>query len=766
MSEQAENSLREAEVHREETLRFFMAHVPAAVAMFDLDMRYLAVSRRWITDYKLGDQNIIGRSHYQVFPEIPERWKEVHRRCLAGATESCEQDPFPRADGRLDWVRWAVHPWRQANNEIGGVIFFTEVVTARKEAEAALRASEERHRLLFERNLAGVFYSTPEGRDIDCNEAFVRMFGYDSKEELLAHPVTDLYPTPQDRKRFLERLHAERELRNFELTARRKDGTLIEVIENVALFLGADGRECIQGTIFDVTEWKRAERALRENEERYRTVVEADPDGIAMIQDGRIVFANRAALALLRTRNASDVVGRPHLDLIHPDSRESAKERVRAVLEENRAVPIIERKLLRSDGTTVEVEAGAVPCLYNGKPAILVHVRDLTERKRTEENLRRSEERQRVLLDGVPVILWEADPETFSFTQVTGRALALTGYVPEQWYAPNFWVDHLHPDDHDETIEYCAAATRRGQSHEFEYRMRRADGEWIWLRDIVDVIVGPEGPRLLRGVLVDITDRKHAEEQARQHRDELAHAMRVNTVSEMASGLAHELNQPLTAVVNFAQGAARRIRSGDSTPAGVLEALEAVSAQAHRAAEIIRRLADFVHKRDSRHLPLFLHQAIREVVGFTAVDARDHGATVQLDLALANPRVNADNVQIQQVLLNLCRNGLEAMEETPVRERTLTVRTEVADDQVTVSVTDRGCGVPADVPDRVFQPFFSTKAKGMGLGLSISRSIVEAHGGRLWVSPNPGGGSVFQFTLPILTGEIAHGTEPVGVRRR
>jgi C4-dicarboxylate-specific signal transduction histidine kinase len=262
----------------------------------------------------------------------------------------------------------------------------------------------------------------------------------------------------------------------------------------------------------------------------------------------------------------------------------------------------------------------------------------------------------------------------------------------------------------------------------------------------------------LRGVLVDITDRKTAEEQVARQQAELAHVARVSTVGEMASRLAHEINQPLTAVVNYSQGAMRRLRAASGVHADVLEAIEAASVHAHRAAEIIRRLSSFVQKREPRRSSCDLNQTIREVIGFSAADARDHHVQIRLNPTVDLPLVQADDIQIQQVILNLVRNGIEAMAEVESRERILEIRTSPVGDAVEVAVSDNGSGLTSEAQERIFTPFFTTKPQGMGMGLSISRSIIDAHGGRLWATPNPDGGTTFQFTIPVSGGAMSDET--------
>jgi len=220
-------------------------------------------------------------------------------------------------------------------------------------------------------------------------------------------------------------------------------------------------------------------------------------------------------------------------------------------------------------------------------------------------------------------------------------------------------------------------------------------------------------------------------------------------MGELASGLAHELNQPLTAVVNYCKGAKIRLGKRQVEDPELVAAIDDAARESQRAAEIIRGLARFVRKHETHQSQIRVNPLIREALVLAEAEARRTHSAIQLDLALENPIVTADNVQIQQVLLNLVRNGLEAMEQTEASERVLKVRTMIVDGDVRVAVSDRGTGLHRDAARSLFQPFYTTKPNGMGMGLSISKSIVDAHGGRMWVRPNADRGVTFEFTLPL-----------------
>jgi two-component system sensor kinase FixL len=259
--------------------------------------------------------------------------------------------------------------------------------------------------------------------------------------------------------------------------------------------------------------------------------------------------------------------------------------------------------------------------------------------------------------------------------------------------------------------------------------------------------VNQNGQRLFTGFVRDLTERQQTRARLQELQDELLHVSRLRSMGEMAAAIAHELNQPLTASANYVAAAIRLIDGPDPNLPYIRHALALASAQTLRSGDIIRRLRAFVERGETARHPEQLDVLVEEASALALVGLGDRGVTVKFARDPELPLVIADRVQVQQVLLNLLRNAVEAMEASPVRE--LTLGTARWDSMVAVSVTDTGCGIPAAIEAQLFQPFVTTKSAGMGIGLSVCRAIVEAHGGRLWVEPNPGGGSVFRFTLPV-----------------
>lgn len=316
--------------------------------------------------------------------------------------------------------------------------------------------------------------------------------------------------------------------------------------------------------------------------------------------------------------------------------------------------------------------------------------------------------------------------------------------------------DLTHPDDIERSAELIDQAVRGERTtYTLKKRYLRKDGTVVYTVLHTGVVHDADGrPLMLVGQIEDLTQRLKAEEEASEHRERLAHVDRLNVMGEMAASIAHEINQPLTAIANRSSAAQRRIAAGNVDPAKLLDSLKKVNEQAQRAGDVVRRLRNLVKKRDSERELTDLNEMVRESISLAGVDARIHDLSVDLSLTEPLPSVVADPIQIQQVILNLLRNAIDAMEGSSPHVREIAVSTAPHDTEfVEVAVADRGSGISEDTEAQLFQPFFTTKASGMGMGLSISRSIITAHGGRFWFTRNPGQGTTFRFTLPIAIGE-------------
>jgi two-component system sensor histidine kinase DctS len=282
-----------------------------------------------------------------------------------------------------------------------------------------------------------------------------------------------------------------------------------------------------------------------------------------------------------------------------------------------------------------------------------------------------------------------------------------------------------------------------------EMRLVRPGGERLEVLLYEAPLIDAEGRQTgWMGSVLDITERKRARELVRQQQEKLAATARLVTVGELASTMAHELNQPLSAIASYVTGCLNVLGDG-SAPGELEEALRKTAQQAQRAGRIIRRVHDFVRKREPTRVALRMSAVVEEAVGFAEADARRR--RVRLDVALAedDPELQGDPVLLQQVVLNLLRNAMDAMAATPEGAREIRVESRSGPGGVTVSIADRGAGIPEDAREHLFQPFFTTKSEGMGMGLNICRSILELHGGRVWAEPNPGGGTVFSFSIPV-----------------
>src|SRR5882757_7490643 len=590
-----------------------------------------------------------------------------------------------------------------------------------------------------------------------CSEEMFRIYGLD--------PQVDL-PT---RKNFRQRVHPEDRNRTdarFVRVVNEKvdsfdqyrvllpDGTVKHVISSGHPVLDENGEFiAFIGTATDVTERKRAEEALREREAKIRRLVDSNIIGIFITGlEGRVLEANDAFLHLVGQDRDDLVSGRVRwTDLTPPEWRERDR-RALGELSSNTIAQPYEKEFFRKDGSRVPVLIGGALFEEGGNEGV-AFVLDLTERKRAEEAVRESEAKIRRLVDSniIGIFLWDFDGRIL---EANDEFLRMVSYDREDLASARIrWADLTPPDWRDRNNARIEQQKISGRFEPFEKEFTRKDGSRV------PVLIGEatleEGGSEGVAFVLDLTERKRVEAEARtserRYREaqlELAHANRVATTGQLTASITHEVNQPLTAAVTYALAARRWLGAEPPNFREANDALSLVVREGKRAGEVVGRIRALIKKAPARKDAVAINDSILEVVALTRTEAANNSVSVRMQLAEGLPPVQGDRVQLQQVLLNLIINAIEAMRDVGENERELLISSCHEPDGVSVEVRDSGPGfAPADL-ERVFEAFYTTKPGGLGLGLSICRSIIEAHNGRLWASPNVPRGAIFGFIVP------------------
>jgi two-component system, LuxR family, sensor kinase FixL len=493
------------------------------------------------------------------------------------------------------------------------------------------------------------------------------------------------------------------------------------------------------------------------NESLYRAVVDTAVDAIVIIDRNGAMRSVNQATERLFGYTASELLGN-NVNMLMPQPYAAEHDGYLANYLRTGTKKIIgigrEVSGRRKDGSVFPMELSVGESQNGGGPIFVGIIRDITERKAAEIALRESELRWRSIVDTVPdaIIVIDSTGIVESFSPAAER---LFGYDADEVVGHN--VKMLMPQPYRAAHDgYLERYTRTGERRIIGIGRivvgQRKGGGTFPMELSVGEFNSPSG-KFFTGFVRDLTERQEAERRIEDLQTELLHASRLSVMGQMASTMAHELNQPLTAVANYLEAGRHLLSTGGAGPERVADLMEKAVAQAQRAGEVIRQLRQFVAKGETERHTQNLNQLVEEALALGLVGARQSGVRVSLELDHELPPVIVDPVQIQQVVLNLVRNAIEAMEAVDQRE--LTIATRVTGEAIEASVADTGPGIAPELADRLFQPFVTTKKTGMGLGLSICREIVEAHHGHLTVAARPAGGTVFCLTLPKANQEEA-----------
>lgn len=495
-----------------------------------------------------------------------------------------------------------------------------------------------------------------------------------------------------------------------------------------------------------------------ENDPLFRAVVEAALDAIVVIDRRGIIRSINEATRRTFGYAAGELVGR-NVKILMPEPYAGEHDGYIAnyLGTGEKKIIGIGREVLgrRKEGTVFPMELLVGEARVESEPIFVGIIRDITERKAAELAQRESEVRLRSIIETVPdgIVVIDERGLIQSFSPAARR---LFGFEEGEVKGRN--VSMLMPspyrDAHDSYLaRYLSTGERRIIGIGRVVMGLRKDGETFPMELAVgEFRVGDT--RYFTGFVRDLTEQQQVARRLQDLQSELLHASRLTVMGQMASTMAHELNQPLTAVTNYLE-AARQVLSGAAGTERVSDLMQRAIAQAERAGGVIRQLRQFVSKGETERRRQDLNTLVEEAMALALVGARQSGVRVTLDLDQALPSVLIDNVQIQQVVLNLVRNAVEAMEDAEPRELRITTRALGATAEV--AVADSGPGIAPEIAPRLFQPFVSSKKNGMGLGLSICRDIVESHQGKLAASPGPEGGTVFRLTLPLADAQESGG---------
>ena len=520
----------------------------------------------------------------------------------------------------------------------------------------------------------------------------------------------------------------------------RRNFQRLYVMLLVALLASALSVELVRRTV-------RQREALRDSEARIKAIVNNVVDGIITVDEkGRIASMNPPAEAMFGYA-ADEVFGKPFTLLLDETCRGAYRDRLK-----RGANPVItsftssesEARGQRRNGATFPIDLAASQVMVKGRRLLIHIIRDITERRRADEKQRLAASVFENTAEGI--LITDAQG---SIQSVNRAFTIITQYRAEEVIGenPRILQSGRQKPEFYRQMWNCITESGHWQG---EIWNRRKNGEiypqWLTISAIKD----PRGNTTnYVGVTWDITERKRAEEATKRHQEELAHVMRLSTMGEMASGMAHELNQPLMAASSYCETALGLLADLPSAPQKLSGILQRALEQTHRAGDIIRHLRDFVSKGHTATELVDVDDLIREVIDLLEWELRHTQVKIELRLDGPDCKVNANKVQIEQVLLNLVRNSLEAIQSGNIADGQLILATRVLPGGwIQVTLSDNGPGIAAEMIGKIFDPFQTNKGKGMGMGLSISRSIIEAHGGKLWVAKSPNSGALFGFELP------------------
>jgi PAS domain S-box-containing protein len=778
----AEESLRESEQH----WRSLIEALPQLVWSATPDGANDYVSTQWTEYTGVAESELLGWRWMDVLhPDDRQSTRQIWTDSVAGGRAYDVEYRVRRHDGTYGWFKTRGVPIRDSNGNIVKWFGSCTDITDRKRAEEALRESEQRWRSLTEALPQLVWSTTPDGANDYVSTQWTEYTGV-AESELLGWRWMDvLHPDDrQSTRQIWTDSVAGGRAYDVEYRVRRHDGTYGWFKTRGVPIRDSNGNIVKWfGSCTDITDRKRAEEALRESEQRWRSLTEALPQLVwSTTPDGANDYVSTQWTEYTGVAE-SELLGWRWMDVLHPDDRQSTRQIWTDSVAGRRAYDV-EYRVRRHDGTYGWFKTRGVPIRDSNGNIVkwFGSCTDITDRKRAEEALRESEqelrkarnelekkvaertaelrrseaylaEAQRLTRTGS----WALTVATREIVHLSDQFYQIFGFDPERGMPSQQTIRQcIHPEDRPASVEIVDKAIREGKGYELDQRIVLPEGTIKFIHIVARPVFNTSGDLVeFVGTVMDVTERKRAEEDLREserrYREaqmELTHVNRVTTMGQLTASIAHEVNQPIAAAVTNAAAGLRWLAAQPPDLEEVRDAFDHIIKAGNQASEVIGRIRALIKKVPARKASLDINEAILETIALTRSEMERHRTLLQTELANNLPRIWGDRVQLQQLILNLIINAIEAMSEVSEGSRALLIDTGVdAPDGVIVAVRDSGPGLKLESLDHLFDPFYTTKPTGMGMGLSICRSITEAHGGRLWATANAPRGAVFQFTL-------------------
>ena len=736
-----EEALRESE----EKLRLFVEHAPASVAMLDRNLRYLKVSRRWLEDYRIKDE-IIGRSHYEVFPGNSEKWREISQKCLAGAVEKSEEDEFIRDDGTTVWLKWEARPWFDLQGKPSGIVIFTEDITERIEFENQLRLYEKvvvnaRDAILITEAQP---LDSPGPRIVYSNPAFTKMTGY-KPEEVIGKTPRILNGEKTDRAQLDNIRDALKQWKPIraELTNYRKNGTEFEVDFDIFPIADKTGWFTKWVSIHrDVSERKKLMRELSVSEEKYRLFFEKNPLPVAVIEEEtfQVLEINEAAIRLYGY-SREEFLSMSFYEIIPPEDLQKVLEIAEAKKNEDIVLsfPVRNRK---KNGDIIDVEGSSYKIDFENRPARLVIIQDVTGRREAERLVREKNQLLEQTYDAI--FIWNLKD---GITHWNPNAERLYGYTESEAIGRKSYelLKTVYPQPYENFTEILG----KKRIWEGELTHTTKNGEEVFVEARLHVLEQDAENLVILETLRDVTERRRLEAK-------LAYAAQLALIGELAAGLAHEIKNPLAGIKGVID-ILRQRQSVNSNNKNDREILESVSREIERIDKTVRAMLHYSRPKPLEIRLAPLDETVRRAVKIAAHHAnarklRPDVINIDLEIPKDSFLIPHDSAKIEDAVLNLLLNAADAIDRQANGKIIVRLRKKESAagvKEVQIEVTDNGGGIAPENLEKIFTPFHTSKDDGTGLGLTSVRRIARAHGGDCKVFTTIGKTSTFIIHLPL-----------------